>query len=224
MEYLTQNAILPYLRQHYNLKGTIKSRILHTAGVGESQIDDLISDLEALANPTVGLAAHSGQVDVRITSKGESEDEADRLIEPVEAVLRQRMGSWVYGADQETLEEVALRTLSHKGWTLAVVEAGLGGLLIRRLAGVHGPFLGGEMLSETPTPKELMEVTLAYRQARHAEVGLGVVIYQEVEKQDVHFALITPEGEQQFSRPYGGPPEYAPRWALHHSLDIIRNL
>jgi nicotinamide-nucleotide amidase len=224
MKYLTQNAILPYLRQRYNLKGTIKSRVLHTAGVGESQIDDLISDLEALANPTVGLAAHSGQVDVRITSKGESEDEADRLIQPVEAVLRQRLGSWVYGVDEETLEEMALRTLSHKGWTLAVVEAGLGGLLIRRLAGAQGPFLGGEMLTEMTTPQELMEVTAAYRQARHAEVGLGVVIYPEGEKQDVHFALITPQGSQHFSRPYGGPPEYAPRWALHHSLDIIRNL
>ena len=70
MEYLIQNALLPYLRQRYNLKGVIKTRVLHTAGVGESQIDDRISDLEELANPTVGLAAHSGQVDVRITCKG----------------------------------------------------------------------------------------------------------------------------------------------------------
>ncbi len=224
MEYLTQNAILPYLRQRYNLIGMIKSRVLHTAGVGESQIDDLIGDLEALTNPTVGLAAHSGQVDIRITTKAESEEEADALIRPVEATLRQRLGSWVYGADQETLEEIALRTLSHKGWTLTVVEAGLGGLLIRRLASAQGPFLGGEMLTETPTPEELLAVTEAYRQARQAEVGLGVVIYPEREKQDVHFALITPEGKKQFYRPYGGPPEYAPRWALHHSLDVIRNL
>lgn len=224
MEYLTQNAILPYLRQRYNLKGIIKSRILHTAGVGESQIDDLISDLESLANPTVGLAAHSGQVDVRITSKAETEEEADALIRPVETILRQRLGNWVYGADQETLEEVALRTLSHKGWSITVVEAGLGGLLIRRLAGAQGSFLGGEMLTETPTPEELLVATEAYRQVRQAEVGLGVVIYPDREKQDVHFALITPEGERQFSRPYGGPPEYAPRWALHHSLDVIRNL
>jgi nicotinamide-nucleotide amidase len=224
MEYLTQNALLPYLRHHYNLKGIIKNRVLHTAGVGESQIDDLISDLEELSNPTVGLAAHSGQVDVRITCKGETEEDADALIAPVEAALRGRLRNWVYGADQETLEEVALRALSHKGWTLSVVEAGLGGLLMRRLASTPGPFLGGEMLTETPAPEELMQVTIAYRQAHHANVGLGVVIYHEGEKQDVHFALITPEGERQFSRPYGGPPEYAPRWALHHSLDVIRNL
>ncbi len=224
MEYLTQNALLPYLRQRYKLKGVIKTRVLHTAGVGESQIDDLISDLEELANPTVGLAAHSGQVDVRITCKGESQEEADEMIQPVEAALRQRLGNWVYGADQETLEEVALRALSHKGWTLAVVEAGLGGLLMRRLANASGPFLGGEMLTETPAPEALQAATHAQREGRHADVGLGVAIYPRTEKQDVHFALITPEGERQFSRPYGGPPEYAPRWALHHSLDVIRNL
>ena len=36
MEYLMKNAILPYLRQHYTLKGIIKARVLHTAGAGES--------------------------------------------------------------------------------------------------------------------------------------------------------------------------------------------
>ncbi len=224
MEYLLQNAALPYLRQKYGLTGIIKSRILHTAGAGESQIDDLIGDLEASSNPTVGLAAHSGQVDVRITAKAETETAADVLIQPLEATLRQRLGSWVYGADQETLEEVALRAVGQNGWRLIVVEAGLGGSLLRRLASVPGPFLGGEILTETPSPEDLLAVTSAYRQARGAEVGLGVVIYPGPEKQDVHLMLITPQATQQFTRPYGGPPEYAPRWALHHSLDLIRTI
>ena len=46
MEYLMENAVLPYLRQRYELTGIIKARVLHTAGVGESQIDELIGDLE----------------------------------------------------------------------------------------------------------------------------------------------------------------------------------
>jgi len=224
MEYLLINAVLPYLRQRYNLTGMIKTRIVHTAGAGESQIDDLISDLETLINPTVGLAAHSGQVDVRITAKADSEGEAEALIIPVEAAVRQRLGGWVYGADQETLEEVALRSLTRKGWTLTVVEAGLGGLLIRRLASTAGPFRGGQLLTEIPTPEELLEFTEASRQARHTEAGLGVAIYPGEDRQEVYFVLITPDGTSQSSRPYGGPPEYASRWALHHSLDMIRNL
>lgn len=224
MEYLMHQAVLPYLRQRFNLKGVIKTRVIHTAGVGESQIDDLIGDLERMSNPTVGLAAHSGQVDVRITAKADSEEEAWALIRPLEEEVRQRLGNWVYGADEETLERVALKVLERKGWTLVVVEAGLGGGLVRRLAPIQGPFLGGEVLAEILTPDELMTYTEAYRQARGAEVGLGVAIYPGSEKQDVHLVLITPHGKQSFNRPYGGPAEYAPRWALHHSLDIIRNV
>jgi len=224
MEYLMQNAVLPYLRQKFSLTGIIKARVLHTAGAGESQIDDLIGDLEAYSNPSVGLAAHSGQVDVRITAKAESEAEADSLIQPVEIAIRQRLGNWVYGADQDTLEEVALRAVGQNGWGLVVVEAGLGGSLLRRLAGVPGTFLGGEVLKETPPPDRLLAFTDAYRQAQGAEVGLGVAIYPGPEQQDVRLVLITPDSTQQVTRPYGGPPEYVPRWALHHSLDLLRTI
>jgi len=224
MEYLMQNAILPYLRQRYQFKGIIKSRVLHTAGVGESQIDDLIGDLEALSNPTVGLAAHSGQVDVRITVKADSEADAHNLIQPIEQALRQRLGDWIYGTDQQTLEDVALRTVSNKGWTLVVVEAGLNGNLIRRLAAASGSFLGGEMLTATASIDELQAFTEAYRQSRQADVALGVAVLPAGDKQEVLLVLVTPEGAQQFTRPYGGPPGYAPRWALHHSLDLIRHL
>lgn len=224
MEYLVQNAVLPYIKQRFNLQGIIKSRVIHTAGVGESQIDDLIGDLEALSNPTVGLAAHSGQVDVRITAKAASESEADALIQPIEVTLRQRLGKWVYGADQETLEAAALENLQRKGWSLAVVEAGLAGNLIRRLASAQGPFLGGQVLPHSPTPEELTSLTDAYRLSCSAEIGLGVAIYPAGDRQDVYLTLVSPDGIQEITRPYGGPKEYAPRWALHHSLDVIRNL
>ncbi len=224
MEYLIDHAITPYLKQRFDLRGIIKARVLHTSGAGESQIDDLVGDLEGLSNPTVGLAAHSGQVDVRITAKAESESAADEMILPIETTIRQRLGDWVYGADQETLEEVAMRTIVQQGWKLVVVEAGLDGNLIRRLTATPSGFLGGEVLTETPTPEELMLHVEALRQMRSAEVGLGVAIYPGGNKQDVCLTLVTPDRKRQFTRPYGGPPEYAPRWAFHHSLDVIRRL
>jgi competence/damage-inducible protein CinA-like protein len=224
METLMHQEIIPYLRQRFHLKGIIKARILHTAGVGESQIDDLIGDLERLSNPTVGLAAHSGQVDVRITAKAETEIRADEMIQVVDQQVRERLGNWIYGVDQETLEAVALRNLAGKGWTLTVVEAGLDGNLIRRLSTVTGPFLGGQILTERPTPENLERVVAEYCRIRDAQVGLGVAIYPQGERQDVHLVIISPMGVQKSTRPYGGPPEYAPRWALYHSLDMIRNL
>ncbi len=224
MEYLVQNAVIPYLRQRFHLSGVIKTRVIHTAGVGESQIDDLVGDLEAMSNPTVGLAAHSGQVDVRITAKAGSESEAKVLIQSVEEVVRKRLGGWVYGADEDTLEEAATNNLHRKGWSLAIVEAGLGGKLIQRLAAAQGLFLGGEILTGTPNLDELIASTEACRNSYHAQVGLGVAIHPAGERQEVYLVLVTPMGKQQFTRPYGGPPENVPRWALHHSLDLIRNL
>jgi nicotinamide-nucleotide amidase len=224
MEHLMQNAVLPYLREHFSLHEIIKSRLLHTAGAGESQIDDLIGDLETLDNPTVALAAHSGQVDVRITTKAGSEAEADDKIKQVEIIIRERLGPWIYGADQDTLEAAALRNLEHKGWTLVAVEAGVGGDLIKRLAAVQGPFRGGEVLTIDPTPDELLDFTEALRQSRHAEVGLGLAVCAREGKSEIHLVLITPEGKKQTTRSYGGPPGNAPRWALHTGLDRIRRL
>ncbi|MFQ5616547.1 MAG: molybdopterin-binding protein, partial [Anaerolineales bacterium] len=107
MEHLLEHNVLPHLRQRFQLNSVTVVRVLHTAGVGESQIDERIGDLEKLANPIVGLAAHSGQVDVRISANAATEAGACALIQEVETEIRQRLGSWVYGADDEPLEELA---------------------------------------------------------------------------------------------------------------------
>jgi nicotinamide-nucleotide amidase len=224
MEHMMLSTIVPYLRQHYDLQAVIKTRILHTVSVGESQIDDLISDLETLSNPTVGLAAHSGQVDVRITVKAETEVQADQLIQPIEHTLRDRLVDWIYGVDQETLEEVSLRALSGNHWTLAVVEAGLGGYLVRRLSAAQGPFLAGQVLTEKLNPDELCQLADNYRLLQHADVGLGVAVYTETDTRNVFLVLITPHETQQFSRRYGGPPEYSSFWAFNQCLDLIRRI
>jgi nicotinamide-nucleotide amidase len=224
MEYLMHQAVIPYLKRRFDLKNVIKARILHTAGVGESLIDDRISDLETLSNPTVGLAAHAGQVDVRITAKASSDAEADAMILEIEKELRRRLGEWIYGADKDTLEYQAIRPLKEKGWDLVVVEAGLGGLLVQRLAQAAGPFRAGTVLREVDDLEALRLITSDFRQSYGASVGLGVTSNSGQDRQEVHLILITPEGTQEFARPYGGAPENASRWALHHSLDILRSI
>ncbi len=224
MEHLLQYSVVPFLRQRYDLHGIIKARVLHTSGIGESMIDERVGDLEQLSNPTVGLAAHSGQVDVRITAKAESEAEADAMIMGIETDLRRRLGKWIYGADQDTLEQSAIQALKVQGWTLVVLEAGVGGDLIKQLSAAGQSFRGGEVLTNLPGPQELLEAIAAFRQTQAADVGLGVALHQGPEKADVYLALITPGGEKQLTRSYGGPPGYASLWAVNHSLDIIRHI
>lgn len=224
MEHLMRHEVMPYLRKRFQLRGVIKARILRTAGAGESQIDALIGDLEKLSNPTVGLAAHAGSVDVRITAKADSVQEADALIEPVELDIRQRLGSWIYGADEDTLEGAALANLAQKGWKLVVVESGLGGNLTKRLAETNGPFLGGEVLTTLPGKSELIQICQSFRKSRGADACLGVALHPAGAKQDILLTLLTPVKEKQLAFSYGGPPKMAPLWAINTCLNLIRRL
>ena len=224
MEYLMEHKVLPYLRDRYQLKGVIKARILHTSGAGESQIDHQIGDLEKLSNPTVGLAAHAGQVDIRITAKADTEQMADQIIEKIEVELRQRLGSWIYGADGDTLEQVALNRISNRGWKLCLLEAGLGGRFIRRLATIGDPFVGGEVVTTSPGKQDLPRLVDQTLNAKNAQAGLGVVLEPGATKQTIQILFVTPEGEQSLTRTYGGPPKLAPLWGINICLDMIRKL
>ena len=62
MATLLDNFVIPFIINAYDLKGIILTRTIHTAGIGESIIDEMIEELEKKSNPTVGLAAHPGQV------------------------------------------------------------------------------------------------------------------------------------------------------------------
>lgn len=223
MEYLMDNVVIPRLKEYFHLQGVIKTRTLHTIGAGESLIDSKIADLETLSNPTVGLAAHSGQVDIRITAKSENESLADAMIKQIEVELRSRLGNWIIGADEESIEHLALQSLQQKNWTLAVCEAGTGGLLSQRLVAVKGIFAGGHLLPEIPSEDELIKHTDALRLFHQADCGVGCSILYGKEVQSVYICVITPNGQQFHHRPYGGPSQNAPRWALHHCLDILRN-
>ena len=138
MTYLLDAAVLPYLRQKFNLTSVIKARVLRTAGIGESTIDDVIVDLMKLANPTVGLAAHTGQTDVRITAKADDLETAEILIAEVEAEVRRRLGDYIYGVDKDRLEAVLVQELQRSGMQIALIEAGLGNKLHERLLQQEG--------------------------------------------------------------------------------------
>ena len=223
MEYLITHSVLPYLQEQFKLDTVLQVRILRTSGVGESQIDERIGDLEALKNPTVGLAAHTGQVDVRIAAKAATLEAADQLIAPVETELRSRLGGWVFGSDDDTLEGVAMRKLLDRDWQIVVQEGGLDGKLIRRFASLPTGFLRGEALPQPPpTPEELLQQVRVYRNTHAAEVGLGVALVAEADKLYIHLALVSPTEERKLRLSHIGPPPLAHRRAINYGLDLLR--
>lgn len=224
MEHLLTNAVIPDLQARFTVNAITHVRLLHTTGMGESRIDELIGDLETLSNPTIGLAAHSGQVDVRITAKAPTKQAARAMIRPIENDLRQRLGHRVYGADEDTLASVAVKTLESHGWSLVVLEAGLGGRLLAEMPQRESPFKNGQLVPQPPEdPGQLVEMAKTAAAVFHAKVALGVALYPGV-KSEIYLALVTPREEKFLRVPYGGPQKLAPQRAANLGLDLLRKL
>jgi competence/damage-inducible protein CinA-like protein len=220
MEHILHESIIPYLQKRFNLNEIIKIRILHCAGLGEGLIDEQIAELETLSNPTVGLAAHTGVVDIRIAAKAKSEADADRMIADIEHQIRERLGDVVFGTDEDQLEDVVLSAVAKRGWTLVGVESGLDGLLARKIphtVSLPDPSTGsGRRLSSD----SLMAALRAARADADADAALGVAMY--LEERAAEIALITPKGEKTHRITYGGPPRSLARWSVNLALDWLR--
>ena len=134
MKWLFDNELVPYLRGKFGLLDSIYSRVLKISDLGESGVDDLVGHLIANSvNPTVGVLAHPGQVDVRITAKTANREEADKLIAPLEREVRELLGGHVFGVDEETMPQVLGRLLKSQGLTVACYEGLTGGMVAQQL-------------------------------------------------------------------------------------------
>ncbi len=212
MEYILHESIVPYLQKRFDLNEIIKIKVLHCSGLGEGMIDEKIADLETLSNPTVGLAAHTGVVDIRIAAKAKSESEADEMIAKIENDVRERLGDVVFGVDEDRLEDAALNAVASRGWSLIGIESGLDGMLARKVPHTTSiPDLN---------PESLMEVLRTAHAESKTEVALGVIA--SVENRTADIALITPRGEKTHHISYGGPPRSVTRWAVNLALDWLR--
>ncbi len=124
----------------------IHSRILRVCGLGESRVEELTLDLMAGSNPSLAPYAKTMEVHLRLTAAAGSVEEAERLIEPLEKQVRERLGWHVYGLNEISLEAAVVHRMAEKGETLSVAESCTGGLLGARLTSVPGSsrvFTGG---------------------------------------------------------------------------------
>lgn len=140
-----EEQVQPYLASFQ--EGTILSKVLCLYGIGEGQMAEKITDIiDGQTNPTVAPYARKIGVILRLTAKADSVEESQALIGPVEAEIRRRLGEYIYGTGDDTLEHVAARLLIKQGLTLAVAESCTGGLIASKLItcpGVSEVFLEG---------------------------------------------------------------------------------
>jgi nicotinamide-nucleotide amidase len=130
LRYLMENAVMPHLKERFQIDAVIFSRTLRCLGLSESYIDETLDDLiKTSDNPTIGLLAQMqlGEIHVRLTAKAASESAANGLIDPLEAQVRDRLGRAVFGIDDLEYEQAVANLLRQHNLTIAIAESGLSG-------------------------------------------------------------------------------------------------
>ncbi|SFJ68574.1 CinA family nicotinamide mononucleotide deamidase-related protein [Planctomicrobium piriforme] len=134
----------------------IRRARINCYGLGESQAEEMLGDLTARGHdPEIGITAHEATITLRIIAEGRTEAECQEKIAMAAAAIRERLGEYVFGIEDEELEHIVVRDLTAAGQTFATIECATGGLLAQRIAHVQGagvcyrggivlPRLGGE--------------------------------------------------------------------------------
>lgn len=135
---MLENQVLPLITEKFPHLTPLFCKDLKLVGVGESKVGETVRDLMTNSNPTLAPYAGSGEVRLRIAAKAESPREAEAMISDVEAKVRSRLGEFIYGTGEDTLESACGSLLTKKGLTLAVAESMTGGLVAHRITLIPG--------------------------------------------------------------------------------------
>ncbi|MFZ1756993.1 MAG: CinA family nicotinamide mononucleotide deamidase-related protein [Caldilineaceae bacterium] len=236
MKRMMTESVLPYILTLTGGVGVIRRRILRTVGIGESSLDTQLGDLMNAGNPTVGLAAHLGQADIRIAARAASADEAEALLDQMEAQVRERVGQYIYSSTQdESVESVTVRLLREAKATIALLETSSAGAIAERLRAAEG---GSEVLADVRIEEdraEIVDEAQARRIAADLRTGAGATyglailssgqpdedFYSQTPGQ-TWLALAGPTGIRTARFPFGGRDNISTAWIGNRALDLVR--
>lgn len=189
------------------------SRTIRTYGLPESAVGEKLRDLMTRGrNPEVGTTANLGEIGVRINATAPSAPAAEQLLDQTEGVIRERLGSAVYGRDADTLASAVGALLRARSATLALAESCTGGLigaLLTDTAGSSDYFLGG-VISYANTAKRALLGVRAETLETHGAVSEPTAIEMAAGARDrlgADFAIsvtgIAGPGGGSFEKPVG---------------------
>ncbi|MEC8252598.1 MAG: competence/damage-inducible protein A [Planctomycetota bacterium] len=138
MKVMLREQVLPRLQAIGALTPTAQ-RMLRVLGPSEAMLGERVGEfMSPGCNPQVGITASGGLLTVRIVATAETVEGASERCEQTAAVLRPRLGDWLFAEGDETLPELALRALAASGRTIAFAESCTGGLCAARLTDCPG--------------------------------------------------------------------------------------
>ena len=247
MELLLTDHVMPRLHAAEGATGVIRSRLLRTWGRPESWIADRLDDIyTGSTNPSVAFLASAGEIKVRITAKATDAQTAEALIAPVEAEVRERLGSSIFGADDETIETVIAGLLMERNWSIGTAESVTAGMVAARLTALPGSsayFRGGIIPYAVDLKQSLLDIddfsggvvseptAIAMAQGARRRLGVDAAIALtgsagpeplEQPSGTVVIAVATPEGASARTIGFAGDRERVRTYAVTAALQMTR--
>lgn len=160
VEILLDEFVIPDLALRSDPR-VVLNRVLRTYGESESMIGEKLADLYSDDNPSMAFLASAAEIKIRLTAKAATAEDADAMVAPLEARVRERLGTLVFGTDDETIEKILMRLAHEKGWSLGTAESATGGLVAARITAMPGAstFFRGAIVSyDTDVKREVLGV------------------------------------------------------------------
>ena len=149
MKWLVDNRIIPYLKNKFNIEEIIHYRVLKVSDLGESAVDDKIGEIIAHSkNPTVGVLARPGQVDIRITAKAENRNKANSLIDEVDEKISNLLGDNIFGKNDDTIESIVNKLLLERNSSISIFENITAGTISKILKEMTGNIVVKSVVSD----------------------------------------------------------------------------
>ena len=148
--------------RHGGEKHVIRFRSINSFGVGESQVEAMLPDIvNRQYFPRVGITANRGTITLRIAAEAKTEAECFQIMEPTAKLIYEKLGSLIFGEEDDRLQDVVCRRLTAEKKTVAVIEAGTRGLLSEAVADSEESnecFVGGLVVHphRTTTAEEMI--------------------------------------------------------------------
>ncbi|MGI8732143.1 MAG: competence/damage-inducible protein A [Pyrinomonadaceae bacterium] len=138
MRPMFETHVLPRLVEKAGAVRVVR-RVLRVAGLGESAVDEKIAPIYMqYTNPETTILFNKSEIEIHLTARGRTEQDAERLLDDLSLRLEERLGHSIFSFRGELMEEIVGMRLSVTGYTLAVAESCTGGLIAQRLTEVPG--------------------------------------------------------------------------------------
>ncbi|MBU4362758.1 competence/damage-inducible protein A [bacterium] len=162
MKRLVEENLIPYLKEKFPPSMIKKSKILKISGLGEASVNELIRDyMNKQTNYSFGIYANPEDIQVQVTTQAPTEKEVEKLLQSSVNQLTKILDNYIYGCDEETIEEIVGNLLKTNKLKVAVAESCTGGILgemITRIPGSSEYFQGGVISYNAKVKEDLLKV------------------------------------------------------------------